>query len=76
MLSINSNKINYIIFSGPRKTIPNDLNLIVTINNNSIKRTFQTKFLGIIIDEQLTWHPQIILVKNKLAKIISIIKKT
>ena len=75
LLSLNIKKTSYIIFSGPRKIIPEDLSSSVVINNCPIKRVSQVKFLGIIIDEHLTWHPHILLVKNKIAKITGVIKR-
>src|SRR3984885_11494523 len=63
------------VFSSPNKIIESNLNHNIIINNKIISRVSQTKFLGIIIDEHLTWHPHITLVKNKVAKIIGIVKK-
>ena len=37
---------------------------------------YQTKFLGVIIDDKLSWKAQIQLVKSKLAKTTSIIYKS
>ena len=49
--------------------------LYTMINNIAIKRVSNVKFLGVIIDEHLTWKSHINLVKNKAAKMIGIIKK-
>src|ERR1700733_12446075 len=75
LLSLNANKTNYMVFSSSNKIIESNLNHNIIINNKIISRVSQTKFLGIIIDEHLTWHPHITLVKNKVAKIIGIVKK-
>jgi len=75
LLSLNIKKTNYIIFTGPRKLIHDDPTLVILVNNMPIKRVSQVKFLGIIIDEHLTWQPHILLVKNKIAKIIGVIKR-
>ena len=75
LLSLNLKKTSYIIFSGPRKIISEDPGLPVIVNNYPIQRVSQVKFLGIIIDEHLTWLPHILLVKNKIAKIIGVIKR-
>lgn len=74
-LSLNTKKSNYIVFTGPRIIILDDHNLTININNNPIERVSQSKFLGILIDEHLSWHPHITLVKNKLAKSIGILKR-
>ena len=38
------------------------------INNKIIKRSEQIRFLGIILDEKLTWKKQINTIENKIAK--------
>ena len=75
LLSLNPNKSNYIIFIGPRKKLPDDPNKTIILNNIAIKRVSNVKFLGVIIDEHLTWKSHINLVKNKAAKMIGIIKR-
>jgi len=74
-LSLNPNKSNYIIFTGPRNKLPEDPNKSIILNNIAIKRVSNVKFLGVIIDEHLTWKSHINLVKNKAAKMIGIIKR-
>ena len=56
-LSINVKKSNYIIF----KTSQNrqKLDLHFSISDTKIDRVTQTLFLGVIIDECLTWKPHI-----------------
>ena len=45
------------------------------INTTNVTRVQSSKFLGIIIDENLNWKPHIQLVKSKLSKTLSIIYK-
>ena len=54
-LSINVKKSNYIIF----KTSQNrqKLDLHFSINDTNIDRVTETLFLGVIIDDCLTWKP-------------------
>ena len=40
-----------------------------------MKRESFTKFLGVTIDENITWNKDIDLVENEIAKNISIIKR-
>ena len=47
--------------------------LYVRLNEDVIPRVDCTKFLGVIIDEQLTWKPHIAYIQNKIAKNIGII---
>ena len=43
------------------------------MNNSIITRVRATKFLGVIIDEKLTWKDHISLVRSKLAKTVGIV---
>jgi len=74
-LSLNPNKSNYIICTGPRNKLPKYPNKSIILNNIAIKWVSNVKFLGVIIDEHLTWKFHINLVKNKAAKMIGIIKR-
>ena len=47
-----------------------------TFNNVEIKREKSDKFLGVIIDENLTWENHIEVVENKLSKNIGVIYRT
>ena len=38
------------------------------IKNNEIKRSSSIKFLGVLVDENLSWIDHITLVENKLSK--------
>ena len=40
---------------------------IMTFNNIEIKRDNSVKFLGVIIDEKLTWKSHIAVVENKIS---------
>ena len=59
-LTINISKTCYSIFHNPRSNIPNSLNSIKILSGTSsqalIKRENQTKYLGIYLDELLTWE--------------------
>ena len=43
------------------------------MNNSIITRVRATKFLGVIIDEKLTWKDHISFVRSKLAKTVGIL---
>ena len=70
-LSLNLSKKNYILFRN--RSADTDLN--ICINTINVTRVQSSKFLGIIIDENLNWKPHIQLVKSKLSKTLSIIYK-
>ena len=64
-LSLNIDKSSFIIFKSPKKKIP-DLPTHIKFLDFKINRTTSMKFLGIILDEHLTWDLQINEVCNKL----------
>ena len=70
-LSLNLQKTNYILF---RKRPP-DNDLDIRINNVMVPRVQSTKFLGIIMDEQINWKPHIQFVKSKLSRTFSVIHR-
>jgi hypothetical protein len=67
-LSLNISKTKYMLFSNKRLTGLN--NLEVMINNTLLVREQCLKFLGIYIDENLTWNQHIQIIKSKLASTI------
>ena len=48
-------------------------NVCISMNNSIITRVRATTFLGVIIDEKLTWKDHISLVRSKLAKTVAIL---
>jgi hypothetical protein len=67
-LSVNINKTIYVIFSSKQKTTK--INLPVLFDDNPLKRVNVVKFLGIYIDENLTWKDHIDHVCTKISKSI------
>ena len=70
-LSLNISKTNYIIFNR-RKRLPNVIDPLI-LDNQIIKRVESTKFLGIILQSNLSWKLHIQTVTSKLTKYSSII---
>ena len=70
-LSLNITKTNYMIFC---KTKYKD-NIQISIGNKLIDKVSETKFLGVIIDDQLNWQSHIKQIVTKLHKNYYIIKK-
>ena len=60
------------IFS-PRNKPATDQNIF--INNEKITRVKETKFLGVILDQGLSWKQHIFYIKNKIAKTTGIMYK-
>ena len=71
-LSLNVKKTHYMIFHGKRK--PN-FHLTLRIDGESINEVDKTKFLGVIIDNKLTWKSHITHICGKVARGIGIIIK-
>ena len=75
-LSLNIFKTKYYFFHPKEKSDTLLLRLPkVIIDNTIIKRTQVTKFLGVLIDEYLTWKDHINTINNKIAKNIGILYK-
>ena len=64
-LSFNITKTNYIIFQIPRcKQSTKQLNII--LNNHALQRVSDTKFLGVVIHEHLSWKPHMEYLQKRL----------
>ena len=72
-LSTNVSKTHFMVWS-PRKAKLEDLGPI-TLNGQEMDWVTETKFLGIILDESLSWKPHIYYVRNKISKAAGILKK-
>jgi len=70
-LSVNVKKFNVILFT--TRTITADFR--VSIDNSQLERVRQTKFLGVIINEKLTWDDHVSLLCNKVSKNIGILRR-
>ena len=65
-LSLNLVKTNYILFHSLNKKIV--CNHILHVNGIPINRVKSCKFLGVLLDEHLTWSDHINYVKSKISK--------
>ena len=70
-LSLNIKKTNFILFKNKRKA--QNVPLELKIDNTRIEQIKKTKFLGVIVNETLTWDDHIKTVKQKVQKNIGII---
>ena len=73
---INLKKTKYSLFhsSHQRKKIPEILPTLQIASNN-IERDTVTKFLGVLIDENLSWKPHINVINSKVSKNIGLLYK-
>jgi hypothetical protein len=67
-LAVNMKKTNFMVISPNTKEH-------ININIHNIERKSCIKYLGIYLDEHLTWKIQIVHVNNKIAKNIGIFYK-
>ena len=72
-LSLNVNKTNVIMFTNKKQLRPT---VNIVLNGKNIEQVSHTKFLGVIIDENLTWREQIKTVETKVSKSIGVLYKT
>ena len=71
-LSLNINKTYFMLFTPKR--FPRNMDDII-IDGKQIMEVNETKFLGVIIDNNLNWKPHITYISKKVAKGIGIILK-
>ena len=71
-LNLNVNKSKFMVFHKHPKVIPD---LRIQMNNVEIDRVSEFNFLGVIVDEHITWKPHIEKIRVKISKIIGIMRK-
>ena len=72
-ISLNAGKTEIILFRPKGKNITKNLNF--RISGQKINPIKQTKYLGIYLDEHLTWKSQINQIKSKLSRSCSLVAK-
>ena len=73
-LSVNATKTNYMIMGTPKMTSMIDQTDII-LDNTKLDRVIKTKFLGVIIDENLTWKNHIDGITKTISRNIGMINK-
>ena len=71
-LSINIKKTQFMIWSPKSKELPS---IEIVMNNEKIDLVKETKFLGVMVDDKLTWSTHIQQAAGKISRGIGIIKK-
>ena len=74
-LSLNVDKTHFIIFRGVRKRCSSDTLDKLVIEDHPIHQVRTTKFLGVYIDEHLTWKAHVHNLKMKVSETSGIINK-
>ena len=72
-LSLNIEKSNFVIFHAPQKKINLELNL--KLHNQSLKQESSTKYLGVLIDENLNWKSHVSQIEGKIKRGIGVISR-
>ena len=72
-LSLNIDKTNYIIFHSSSVKIPSDSD--IKIGKKHIKRVKFVKFLGLLLDEHLSWRYHLSELSKKLARACGMLSK-
>jgi hypothetical protein len=70
-LSINVSKSKYLIFRPRQKRLT--VGLSIEVNNHKLDKAKEVLFLGVILDEHLSWKAHISHVANKISKSVRII---
>ena len=70
-LTMNVDKSKNMLFHKRSKVNP----INIKIDHITIERVSQFRFLGIMIDENLTWKNHVNMITNKLSKIIGILHR-
>lgn len=73
-LTLNTSKSTYMIMCSPKKKFNTDT-CDLFINDNAITLTDETKFLGIIIDNNFTWIKHVNYVASKISKGVGILAR-
>ena len=72
-LTVNLSKTNFILFGSIQRLKGLEQTPILKIMDKAINRVSSTKFLGVIIDQNLSWDSHIDFISRKIAKSIGIL---
>lgn len=72
-LSLNVQKTNYIIFHTPQRKLPTQPQ--VSIDGTYISHVKVTKFLGVLVDENMSWRQHCNIIANKCLKVTAILSR-
>ncbi len=71
-LSLNIKKTNYILFGIGRKNC-SDSNFSIFLEGKPLERVFQTKFLGVYVDDNLSWKYHTSQISVKISKSLGVL---
>ena len=68
-LSLSFDKSNFVIFRSKKKKLPNNPDIdIISFGNHTIQRTAYCKYIGVTIDETLSWNQHVETILKALQK--------
>lgn len=70
-LSLNLKKTKFMIFGNRKK----DDSIVLSIAGTKIMKVREFRFLGVLLDEGLTWKPHILYIQKKISKSIFVLNK-
>ncbi len=74
-LSLNVGKTKYMIFHNRQRNIDNYTNLTLQLNGQSIQRASSFNFLGIVVNEFLTWSDHISYISQKINPVVGLLNR-
>ena len=74
-LSLNVDKTKYMIFHNVQKNVSLYEQLTLEFNGEKIKRTKTFNFLGILLNEQLTWNSHITHLSSKINPVVGLLHR-
>ena len=74
-LSVNASKANFIIMGTTHQTSKPENSIKVILDNVELSRVNKTKFLGVLIDENLTWKDHIDAISKAMSRNVGMINK-
>ena len=74
-LSVNASKTNYMLLGTNHKLSRLDESASIILDNTTLKRVNNTKFLGVTIDENLNWTNHIETISKNISRGVGIINK-
>ena len=72
-LALDVDKTNFVIFHSPKKKT--EKNILLYIDGKPIEKTSSVKYLGILLDSNLSWKAHIYELSKKLSKSVRILSK-
>ena len=74
-LSVNASKTNFMMMGTTRQTSKPENSIKVILDNVELSRVNKTKFLGVLIDENLTWKDHIDAISKTMSRNVGMINK-